>query len=85
MAYDVKIKNFQGLDPNFYAQRRLCNRSTRLVDAVKNLDGTWLEMHHYQLSVMGDHKPHKDLLKSLKFKWDYRNKRWYKSVTFTTR
>jgi len=81
--YEPKIKIIRGREPQFYAERRLANKSTRLVDAVKDLKGVRLEIHRYCLYVMGHTYPHRKKLLDLKFKWDYRKKRWYKAMTFT--
>jgi len=84
MTYDAKIKIIQGKEPKFYAERRLANRSAYIVDAVKDLEGVQLEIRDYYLCILGETKPHKDILKSLNFKWDRFNKMWYKAMTFTS-
>jgi len=83
MNYDPKIEKICGKAPSFYTKHRLAQHSTRLVDAVKDLEGVYLEIHKYCLYVLGDTFPHKEKLLNLKFKWDWRKKRWYKSMTFT--
>ena len=83
MNYDPKIKKICGKPKMFYAERRLAQHSTRLVDAVKNLKGVRLEIHGYCLLLTGNTYLHKEKLLNLKFKWDWRKKRWYKSMTFT--
>jgi len=82
--YEPKIRIISGREPQFYAERRLANKSTRLVDAVKNLKGVRLEIRRYCLYVTGSTYPHKEKLLKLKFKWDWKKKRWYKAMTFTS-
>jgi len=81
--YDPKIKSFKGQDPYFYAERRLAQKSARLVDALKDLNGVQLEIVRYCLYVSGNTFPHKDALLDLGFKWDYKKRKWYHSMTFT--
>ena len=82
MNYDPKIKVMCGKSKRFYANHRLAQHSTHLVDAVKDLEGVELEIRKYCLYVLGDTFPHKEKLLNLKFKWDWKKKRWYKSMTF---
>ena len=84
MTYDTKIKSFQGKEPAFYAERRLNDRCEEIVDAVKDLEGVELEIREYYLCVSGETMPHRETLKSLKFRWDRFNKLWYKAMTFTS-
>ena len=61
--YDEKIRNFKSPDPDFYAIRRLAQKSQRLVDAVKDLEGVRLELRGYALCVFGKTHQHKEALK----------------------
>lgn len=83
MNYDPKIKVLRGKSRKFYAEHRLAHKSSRLVDAVKNLKGVELEIRKYCLYVLGNTFPHKRKLLKLKFKWDWKKKQWYKAMTFT--
>ena len=80
--YDEKITKFQGMDADFYKERRLNPKSEGLVETVKDLEDVCLELHMRRLCVYGKTYPYKKLFKSLGFKWDRTQRYWYKHMTF---
>ena len=83
MYNDTKITKFSSSDPYFYAERRLNQKSTQLVNEVKNLEGVRLELRGRRLCVIG--RPtyhHREKLKSLGFKWEYDCRYWYRRLYF---